>query len=1269
MHAIRESIRPAQQSFSREELISGPVEILLGVTPAAAELLGKFGIRKIFDLGMSGVFNSAKRLSEIMDGGDEPIARYMLVPGDLVDANVRDGLDDLASASPELLRQVGPNEARALREVLGITTLYELGHWHPFLVAHAIVHDALEAEAGLRDPGVPDELVPRFNEFPTEKFFYSIYAMDGGGDRDLRKLEPLLLEIDDKQEPPVLPVRTGAIIRYEQAWVPVGLALGNLLHSLALAPGETTRIAIIDWSRRMGVRTSEEMTQAETLSNSLLHTRSINEVTRAVAREAQTGFSQMNANSTVSNTAYSAYGVQNAEEAVASTLVGAAVGGAAGATLGGLAGFGVGALVDGAALLSTFGMGMVGGTVLGAGAGGLVGAASGGAAGFLSTAELGATSNSGSTTATEVVSTTSTTGARDIFGEMLQNIDDRTQQHASSSRSRKATIVQESWQRESENVTTRSVSNFNHMHALTIQYFEVVQMYSVRTRVAHVQRCLYVPTQPVKWSRGIVAKYRRALLASAVEPRVVNALLLESNTAVISPGWARDLPAAAAAAFAAEPRAMEALNRARWVLGTNVASFPLEPWHIRDDAVLTHVAVGLRRLRANGTFVFLSIGRLQNPEVPNQPVRNISAVAWRLTPSNPGVFDEDGDTRLDAELTFTHDGREFKWLYPVVITRAQLEGPNAQPLISVRFTRTPGEQWLLDHLRAHTDHYSRAVWRAVDETDTAALIAPYEHEGVALLDSVDLKPVAISGRYLIFAYHHAPEPEWSEWKSKRGYDAADHGSVELLPIATGGVFAEAVQGRANSAEKLDLTRFWNWQDSPIPLSAPEIAAVQAGSRATAADVRPGALAPPVVGITAPTALPDPQGMSAVMSALAAGNMFRDMSGLAEARQLAAGALQFAQAGATGAGTNATASLAKGMEMTSAAIQKILGMYGDLANSFVTAGFGALGAGTNISGTDASKAGAILNAAKDADAKARPGSTGTAIQNRGSSAPEGSRGPDGDNGGPAPPTPAARATPPGPASAATGPESLYDEGVKTLISGAGGYAPFGLGTLAGSLAAAIPGTDAGAVAAAPDPARPIRGAAGGDLDIATEMVMLIEDGPGLQTGACYEVSWDNFLQACKRLGCKTEVDPRLGEVPFIMGDSGRVSPSTIHNIWGSLSYKLTWQNIPEAYRGRGAPGALYYAGLADGGIKTADGKWPEGLRPGALVQLWEDRATMGRVAVGGSEEPGHSLVFLGYAGDGKAHISDQISRRRVAGIPYLGLGFVVAANVSAAEFAD
>jgi hypothetical protein len=127
---------------------------------------------------------------------------------------------------------------------------------------------------------------------------------------------------------------------------------------------------------------------------------------------------------------------------------------------------------------------------------------------------------------------------------------------------------------------------------------------------------------------------------------------------------------------------------------------------------------------------------------------------------------------------------------------------------------------------------------------------------------------------------------------------------DLVPLPSGGVFAEAVLGRFNSAEKIDLTRFWNWHDSPIPITAPEIATIQSGSRAGEEPEGPGKLGAPVVNIQNTPALPDPQGLAAVLQALANGAMFRDMSGLAGTQGLVRAFLEETMRGATEAGRQA-----------------------------------------------------------------------------------------------------------------------------------------------------------------------------------------------------------------------------------------------------------------------------------------------------------------------------------------------------------------------------
>jgi hypothetical protein len=143
---------------------------------------------------------------------------------------------------------------------------------------------------------------------------------------------------------------------------------------------------------------------------------------------------------------------------------------------------------------------------------------------------------------------------------------------------------------------------------------------------------------------------------------------------------------------------------------------------------------------------------------------------------------------------------------------------------------------------------------------------------------------------------------------------------------TGGVFAEAVLGRFNSAEKLDLTRFWNWQDSPIPDSGPQIAPLQAGSRAQDVSATPGRLDQPIVNIVPSTSLPDPTGLSAAFSAISQANMFRDMSGVGQLLDQAAASMKTAADLASSTGGQASENFKTSAKMAEEAAKQASGMF-------------------------------------------------------------------------------------------------------------------------------------------------------------------------------------------------------------------------------------------------------------------------------------------------------------------------------------------------------
>src|SRR5262249_50803167 len=175
--------------------------------------------------------------------------------------------------------------------------------------------------------------------------------------------------------------------------------------------------------------------------------------------------------------------------------------------------------------------------------------------------------------------------------------------------------------------------------------------------------------------------------------------------------------------------------------------------------------------------------------------------------------------------------------------------------------------------------------------------------------------------------------------------------------------AEAVSGRYNSAERTDLTRFWNWKDSPIPIVAPEIAPLQSGSRAQPEDLKPGQLSSPVLSIQSPTALPDPTGIAAIINAVQNGNMFRDMSGIAQTAALAQAALQASAQGATAAGSQAAQTLATVMANNTERLR--------IAAAVATGGASGLGGGGGPGGRqpgNITEEGARYNYARDMDAR-------------------------------------------------------------------------------------------------------------------------------------------------------------------------------------------------------------------------------------------------------------------------------------------------------------
>lgn len=85
--------------------------------------------------------------------------------------------------------------------------------------------------------------------------------------------------------------------------------------------------------------------------------------------------------------------------------------------------------------------------------------------------------------------------ARGLAASTAQNLSDRTQQAAAAVRSQRGTVVTSQRQGESVSVTSEVVANYNHCHAVTLEYFEVLKHYRVDQVLADARECLFVPLE------------------------------------------------------------------------------------------------------------------------------------------------------------------------------------------------------------------------------------------------------------------------------------------------------------------------------------------------------------------------------------------------------------------------------------------------------------------------------------------------------------------------------------------------------------------------------------------------------------------------------------------------------------------------------------------------------------------------------------------------------------------------------------------------------
>ena len=972
--SVSSFLSESYSALSPQAALAAPVQALVGVTSDMAAMLQRFGISTVMDLAASGLFDAARRIVAVADSQSSSVT----VPGDLVDATYRGkGANILAAAPITALNGIGAAKDARLAVALRVTSIRDLADWRPYRNANAILQQAYGAsESIVDDPERPDDLIPIPRRYATERVQYDVIVLDRvilesadtpDGDATPATMVPPLAPVSPSKLQDIVTaggidisdivasaltakLAVGAVLTYRQSWFPQGLALGQLLHSMALAPGESTRIAMVNWSRRIRGTSADDTTQTELMAADIGRARSMGEVTSSVAREAQSGFSG-SASVATENQSGTTTGQSN---------VGVSAGGKS------------------PGLLASIGAAIFGGE----GASAQVGFGS----------SSSGTSSANSTATTNATGWASSNGSRSLNAEMQQNISDRTHQAANSVRNRRATTVTESSQEESEKLSTRVVTNYNHMHALTIQYFEVVQIYRVMVELSRVTRCLFLPMKLVSFTNATIRRFRDVIARAALIPGVRALQWAEPDNVVIH------------APAKAGPWGAFWLNAVSNALGDEIG-FPNDPSIVLPKAGLQiHTVGGDIQAMFEGLIVEFNDGTTRRNAIPERKADDVwgwQGYSVDVTQSGAALSLESPD-RFRRLVLKRRVGQETKagianihLLYDIRLPdgtqlgdRPDLDAPTLVLPVSIRyesnepltvafeFGSTLAQADVLSHLNQNSLHYSSAIWRSLDAATITTMLSSYRFGNRPLIEQIDPLPVAVSGNYVIFrSYAGENDKEWQSFLKR--HDLVDPIPQEdMVPLPSSGVFAEAVLGRSNSAEKLDITRFWNWQDSPIPILPPEINPLSAGGKANDPTVRTAALEGQVLNIVNPPALPDPAGLGPLYSAIANGNMFRDMSGMAQVAALAQAALQTAQAGAG----SATGAAGQAQQVAATQLTEFLKLIAQVATGAMTgggsAGLGAIGAigGAAAGGAPVkpgvantpSNAGALINHGKSMD---------------------------------------------------------------------------------------------------------------------------------------------------------------------------------------------------------------------------------------------------------------------------------------------------------------
>ncbi len=236
---------------------------------------------------------------------------------------------------------------------------------------------------------------------------------------------------------------------------------------------------------------------------------------------------------------------------------------------------------------------------------------------------------------------------------------------------------------------------------------------------------------------------------------------------------------------------------------------------------------------------------------------------------------------------------------------------------------------LTEHIDSHLHFYHKAIWWMMDRDELYTLLDGYvlsENNGRSIASVVERSPVAILGNTLVFRVARGAsindEERSLEDIFKDYQDDSRKSDPMRISLPTGGLYAQALKDECEACEEHYGNTDWVLEREEVMPQEID-AGLLSSRRAEPQNLTPTDLPDSIINIQNAPAAPAPSGLQGAFNALSNPNNFRDMAGLAGTQANARAAMQSASALASQFGNLATQShlASKKMDADAAAISR------------------------------------------------------------------------------------------------------------------------------------------------------------------------------------------------------------------------------------------------------------------------------------------------------------------------------------------------------------